>query len=139
MINTFAIIVIAAASLAAQTRPAAPVKAAGKAASKASAPVALTIPSGAAANPDGTYSYTDKDGKQWKYVKTPFGVMRSEATAAVVPVAEKSESAVKAIDAGDKVRFVRQTPFGPITMEKSKADLNDEEKALVAKQAAKQE
>src|ERR1700677_176609 len=44
---------------------------------------ALTIPSDATANSDGTWSYTDKQGKSWTYSKTPFGVSRSPATAPV--------------------------------------------------------
>ena len=47
-----------------------------KAAAKKPGP--LTIPKDAVHNQDGTYSYTDKAGKKWRYVNTPFGVMRSE-------------------------------------------------------------
>ncbi len=36
----------------------------------------LTIPKDAVSNPDGTWSWTDKQGKKWIYAKTPFGVSR---------------------------------------------------------------
>jgi hypothetical protein len=38
---------------------------------------ALTIPKDAKANADGTYSWTDKQGKKWVYINTPFGVSRT--------------------------------------------------------------
>jgi hypothetical protein len=41
---------------------------------------ALTIPKDATANPNGTYSWTDKQGKAWTYVQTPFGVSRALQT-----------------------------------------------------------
>jgi len=49
----------------------------------AKAPAALTIPQDAVANADGTWSYTDKQGKHWTYARTPFGVTREPAGAAV--------------------------------------------------------
>jgi hypothetical protein len=42
---------------------------------------ALTIPKDAVANADGTWSYTDKQGKRWTYSNTPLGVMREPAGA----------------------------------------------------------
>jgi hypothetical protein len=38
---------------------------------------ALTIPTDATANANGTYSWTDKQGKKWTYINTPFGVSRT--------------------------------------------------------------
>jgi hypothetical protein len=105
-----------------------------KAAAKKPAP--LTIPKDAVKNPDGTYSYTDKEGKKWRYVNTAFGVMRSEdnpdAPASAIPPAQWT----KATDNGDTVIFEKPTPFGPARMEKKKSDLTPEERAFLDSQAA---
>ena len=99
-------------------------------------PAPLTIPNDAVRNPDGTYSYTDKDGKKWRYVNTAFGVMRSEddpdAPTPNVPPAHWT----KATDKGDTVVFEQPTPFGTAHMEKKKSDLTPEERALLDSQAA---
>ncbi len=130
-----------------QTAPAAAKPApAKKAASKAvvkPAPVVvpLVIPKDATPNPDGTYAWADKAGKKWIFSKTPFGISKIEDTAATgsafasAPVGQF----VKAVEVGDKVRFERQSPFGPTKWEKNKADLNDEERAILAAQAQKQQ
>jgi hypothetical protein len=105
-----------------------------KAAAKKPAP--LTIPKDAVKNPDGTYSYIDKEGKKWRYVNTAFGVMRSEdnpdAPAPALPPAQWT----KATDNGDTVIFEKPTPFGPARMEKKKSDLTPEERAFLDSQAA---
>lgn len=96
------------------------------------APQAVTIPNDATPNPNGTYNWTDKQGKQWTFVKTPFGIMKSEATPDAA--APSSLAGAKAFDAGDKIRFERPSPFGVVKWEKSKADLTDEERRLVDSQ-----
>jgi hypothetical protein len=146
MRNVFVILLLTAAGLAAQasasTGPAAH-KAAKKAtaASKAISPQAVTVPADAVANPDGTFSWTDKQGKKWTYVKTPFGVVRSEVAPA--PATSASLAGVKAFDQGDKIRFEQPSPFGVIKWEKKKTEMTDAERDLVTKQAdgqnAKQE
>lgn len=82
---------------------------------------ALTIPSGAVANSDGTWSYTDKQGKSWTYAKTPFGVSRAPATAAAkVPVLKGiPKDAVRSADGSylwtdkdGKPWTLVNTPFG---------------------------
>ena len=105
-----------------------------KAAAKKPAP--LTIPKDAVKNPDGTYSYIDKEGKKWRYVNTAFGVMRSEDNPdATVPAAAPANW-TKATDNGDTVIFEKPTPFGPARMEKKKTDLTPEERAFLDSQAA---
>src|SRR6185312_14889306 len=79
------------------------------AAAKPPAPKAIVIPKEATARPDGTYAWTDKAGKSWIFVRTPFGVMK---TAAEGSPATASMADAKAVDAGDKVRFETKTPFG---------------------------
>jgi hypothetical protein len=89
----------------------------------------LVIPKGAIANSDGSYSWTDKQGKKWTFVKTPFGISRTETTAA--PAASASLTGVKVFDTGDKVRFEMPTPFGVSKWEKNKTDLTDDERNAV--------
>ena len=107
------------------------------------APQVISIPKDATQNPDGTYSWTDKDGKKWLYAKTPFGVMRSAATPAPPPNPSSSPATtatlqyVKATDKGDTVKFERTTPFGPVVWEKKKAELTVEEKSILDNQTAK--
>jgi hypothetical protein len=101
------------------------------AAAKPATPKAIQIPKDAVARPDGTYAWTDKAGKSWIFVRTPFGVIRSAAQSSP---ASASIADAKAIDAGDKVRFETRTPFGVITHEKSKADLTDDERKLYESQ-----
>src|SRR5947209_1278462 len=93
-----------------------------KTAKTTAAPRQLTIPKDAVHNPDGTYTYTDKQGRKWLYVNTPFGLSRSElkdSPADAVP----SAAVTRAIDKGDMVRFERPSPFGTMSWEKKKAEL----------------
>ena len=142
MRNAIAVLLVTAASLAAQAA-ASTGTIASKTTKKAvatkstAAPQPLTIPKDAVANADGTFSWTDKQGKKWNYVNTPFGVMRSEAQAPAASTTASLEG-VKAFDAGDKVRFEKPSPFGPIKWEKNKTDLTDEERSLLNKQTATQ-
>jgi hypothetical protein len=141
MKNVCLILLLTSAGLAAQasarTGPTAH-KATKKApaASKAATIQPVTIPADATANGDGTFSWTDKQGKKWTYAKTPFGVMRSEVRTA--PEDAPSLADVKAFDEGDKVRFEKQSPFGIVKWEKNKADLTAGERDLLTKQAASQ-
>jgi hypothetical protein len=93
----------------------------------------LIIPKDAVANSDGSYSWKDKQGKSWLFVKTPFGVMKSEGND--TPATSTAMAGVKAFDDGDKVRFERPSPFGAMKWEKNKSELTDEERAVVSSQA----
>lgn len=93
----------------------------------------LVIPKDATPNPDGTYSWADKAGKKWIFAKTPFGISRMEDVASFASAAPVGQY-VKAIEVGDKIRFERQSPFGTNKWKKNKADLTDEERAIVAAQ-----
>ena len=110
---------------------AAQTKANGKSGAKTASKV-LTIPKDATRNADGTYSYTDKDGKLWTYSVTPFGVVKSPVSDADNSVAANT----KVFDKGDTVRFERPGPFGPVSWEKKKTDLTDDERKLVDAQTA---
>ncbi len=96
----------------------------------APASTAVTIPKDAVKNADGTYSYTDREGKKWLYTKTPFGVIKAAAKDADNP----APSVVKVIDKGDTVRFERPSPFGTMSWEKKKSELTEEEQKMVASQ-----
>jgi len=101
----------------------------------------LVMPKEATPNSDGTFSYTDKQGKQWRYMNTPFGVSRVAASevpgAGIVPAIPSAPAQqTKAIDRGDTVRFETATPFGPTAYEKKKSDLTDDERHLLESQNA---
>jgi hypothetical protein len=103
----------------------------------APAPQALTIPKDAVPNPDGTtFNYTDKQGKKWVYIKTPFGVMKNPATG--TPAATPPDlGSTTAVDKGDSVMFERPSPFGTMSWEKKKSELTDDERHILDTQNAK--
>jgi hypothetical protein len=104
-----------------------------KPAKPAPAPQRMTIPKDAVKNENGTYSYTDKQGKNWLYRDSPFGVMRTAALepgADARPNPKQPTAAIKVIDKGDTVQFERATPFGPTRWEKKKSDLTDDERKM---------
>ena len=127
MKNALTILLLAAFGLAAQA-PVSTGARTSKAVKKTTAVQPVTIPADAIATPNGSYSWTDKQGKRWLFTKTPFGVMKSEAQ----PTSGDSTpvTGVKTFDAGDKVRFETATPFGVLTREKNKTELTDEERSL---------
>ena len=45
---------------------------------------------------------------------------------------------MKAFDEGDKVRFEKPSPFGPVKWEKNKSDLTDDERNLLNGETAQQ-
>jgi hypothetical protein len=94
------------------------------------------IPKDAVANPDGTYSYTDKAGKKWLYGNTPFGISKVEDMRGRDQgfVTTPPEQLVKTADNGETVKFEQQTPFGVKKWEKKKSELNDEERRIYEKQ-----
>jgi hypothetical protein len=94
----------------------------------------LTVPKDAVKNADGTWSYTDKQGRKWVYVNTPFGIMKSDVTDAETRPAPAPNAATKVIDKGDTVRFEQPGPFGPIAWEKKKSDLTDQERQMIEAQ-----
>jgi 3-phosphoglycerate kinase len=148
MKNALAILLVTAAALAAQAsastgatasksaRKPVAAKAAKKVTSSPQHPV--VIPKDAVANSDGSYTWKDKQGKSWLFVKTPFGVMKSQAGDASASSTSTAMAGVKAFDEGDKVRFERPSPFGPMKWEKNKSELTEEERAVVSSQAASQ-
>jgi hypothetical protein len=118
-----------------QVKPAKPL---GKAAVKQTKPGAKpaksapTVPADAVQVSPGMYRWTDKEGKEWMYRKTPFGVSRWEANSE-----DSKQKAIvnqtTAVEQGDSVRFERVSPFGKQTWVKKKTDLDDTEQKIWAR------
>jgi hypothetical protein len=92
---------------------------------------APSIPKDAVKNADGNWNYTDKEGRKWVYVNTPFGVMKTDVTDAENRPEAPLSTATKVIDKGESVRFEQPGPFGPIAWEKKKSDLTNQERQLI--------
>ncbi len=154
----FALVVVFALPVLAQTQPSQTPNTTASAKTKknkkkktagaASKPSAqLTVPKGAVLDPkDGTYHYTDKQGRKWVYMMTPMGASRWEdkgtsakgLSAGQFPSTNRfsEDPNLKAIDQGETVKFVRSTPFGPQTWTKKKSELTDDERAMLAQPLA---
>lgn len=108
-----------------------------------------TIPAGAVKAEDGSFKYTDKNGKKWIYRQTPFGVSKAEERpleATATPFGKSKEPAVarqtveakpgdiantKAFDEGDTIRFERPTPFGTSVWRKKKSELDAADQKII--------
>ena len=101
---------------------------------------AVTIPKSAVLGDDGSYRYTDKQGKKWLYRSTPFGVSKV-ADEGPKPAAQQptGPELTKATVVGDTVKFERPSAFGITHWEKKTSELTDDEKKIVENQKAKQE
>jgi hypothetical protein len=98
------------------------------------APLPLVIPKTATRNSNGTFNYTDEQGKQWVYSNTPFGVVRVPGSVTSQNDATHRPELTHSFDLGDSVRFERPTPLGPVKWEKKKTDLTDAERHLFESQ-----
>jgi hypothetical protein len=95
---------------------------------------AITLPADARKAGDGTWTHTDAQGKEWIYRQMPFGLTRAEK-GQVEDFANKAVTlppGMTALEQGDKVRFSRETPFGPVTWVKKMDELSDTERAALA-------
>lgn len=88
------------------------------------------LPASAVASDPYTWRYTDAKGTKWLFRQTPFGLSKMEDKPAAA-VVEAKPTPTTVTDLGDSVKFSRKTPFGAQTWTKKKADLTDEEKALL--------
>jgi hypothetical protein len=93
----------------------------------------LVIPKEAVQQQDGSYKYTDKDGKRWIYKNMFFGVSRMEdmSDPNAAPV-KQGPTFDKFTDDGETIRFERAGPFGPMKWERKKSELTDEERQAIA-------
>jgi hypothetical protein len=105
------------------------------------APKKPEIPAGAVKSEDGSYRYTDAQGKKWIYRKTPFGIARLEDT----PVDTRTRTAgtpdrfenVKATEDGDTIRFERPGPFGTYKWQRKKTELDTMEQSVWDRERAR--
>ena len=92
------------------------------------------IPARAVQGADGAYHFTDSQGRQWLYRKTPFGIARwqdkPENSAALAAENAKRYEAVSATEDGDTIHFERRGPFGTSRWDRKKADLDEVEKTI---------
>jgi hypothetical protein len=104
------------------------------AAASARAAAKLEIPAGAIKADDGSYRYTDPQGRKWIYCKTPFGIARLEDRPADVQAraaeSAKRFEAVKAAEDGDTIRFERPGPFGVYKWQRKKTELDEMEQTV---------
>lgn len=100
------------------------------------APKSEQIPKDAVRVEPNLYRWVDAQGKIWFYRQLPFGVSKYEDKPAVpTPVTEQPAMLVH--DLGESVEFQRNTPFGVSKWNRKKADMTDEEKAVLAADEAK--
>jgi len=106
----------------------------------------ITIPADAVEVDAYTYRATDAKGKVWIYRKTPFGVSRTEDKPALVDDSQKAQdtkdqliSATSAVEDGDSIRFVRESPFGRTEWRKKKTNLSEIEQAAWSRELAKRD
>ena len=103
---------------------------------KASRPVrsenapATAIPESATQVEPYIYRYTDTQGRRWMYRQTPFGITKWEEKDAPKPAPDSLEPIV-VTDLGDSVRFSHKYPFGEQVWTRKKADLTEEDKAMI--------
>lgn len=88
------------------------------------------IPADAVPTQDGSFRYTDPQGKKWLYRNTPFGVSKVEEKPAEQVAPAAVDERTKAVESGDTIRFERPGPFGPTRWEKKKTDLDASEQAV---------
>jgi hypothetical protein len=95
------------------------------------------IPEGAVQLEAYTYSYTDPEGKEWIYRRTPFGVSRVLRSDTERPagsgglngVAPSHVPEIKVVEAGDDLQFEQNSPFGIRKWTKKKTELTSDEQA----------
>lgn len=97
------------------------------------------VPEDAVKTADG-YRYTDAQGQQWIYRRTPLGVARAQvADPAKAGAAKKTPAAddgIRATDHGDTVAFERPGPFGTYRWERKKSDMDARERAAYERATA---
>lgn len=75
------------------------------------------------------WRWTDAQGKEWRFQRSPFGITKVDPST-VAPEKFEYPVGMKATEAGDEVKFERPTPFGAARWTKKKTELNDVEQAV---------
>lgn len=91
---------------------------------------ATIIPEGATRVEPYIYRYTDAQGRNWMYRQTPFGFTKWEEKD-VPKAASDSLEPIVVTDLGDSVRFSHKYPFGEQVWTRKKAELTEEDKAMI--------
>jgi len=73
------------------------------------------------------------------FFNTPFGVVKNTSDRCSTVSERNDRSKYQVIDKGNTVRFERSTPFGKSGYERTKSELNDEERRLYEASKAKPE
>jgi hypothetical protein len=126
-------VIFAATALLSASEPQA--KKSSPSAPASAAPQRITIPEGSVRQPDGRYRFTDTQGRNWVYVRTPMGVSRFEDKPGASGSTADSSSPkpaepfanVKVTESGDTVTFERPSPFGVSKWTKKKSELTEQE------------
>jgi hypothetical protein len=77
-----------------------------------------------------TWRHTDRQGQNWIYRKTPFGVVRYPEPASADKPAEVIPEGMSAVEEGDLVRFERPSPFGKYRWTRKKSELTELEQKV---------
>jgi len=77
-----------------------------------------------------TWRYTDDQGKNWIYRKTPFGVVRFPEQPPETQPPEEIPPGMTGVEEGDSVRFERPSPFGKHRWTRKKTELTDLERRV---------
>jgi hypothetical protein len=80
----------------------------------------------------GLWRWRDKDGKDWLFRRTPFGLAKYEPEDSADVV---DPGGLVARDKGDTVEFEAKSPFGVRRWTKNKTELNDAERAALKRAA----
>lgn len=86
-------------------------------------PSATVVPKEAKQLEPYTWRYTDRQGQNWIYRKTPFGLIRYPEPPADPKRAEVIPEGMTAVEEGESVRFERRTPFGMHRWTRRKTEL----------------
>ena len=86
------------------------------------------LPAGAKSIGPETWRYTDAQGKNWIYRKTPFGVSRSSADEK--PAVQELPANLKATQVGDEIKFERPSPFGVTSWTRKMDEMSDLERRI---------
>lgn len=102
----------------------------------APAPAPVTPPAGAIEVDSNTYRYTDPQGRQWIYYRTPFGFARSEekpgvnGSEKIKTAEEKIQEETTAVEEGDVIKFEQPSAFGRVRWQRKKEELNAKEQKI---------
>lgn len=100
-------------------------------------PADVVIPAGAQETEDGSFKFTDAQGKKWIYRKTPFGIAKSLERPPAAAQSQEDTLTTATVN-GDSIHFERPTPFGVTKWDKKRADLDANEQRIVERQKSKQ-